>query len=90
MGPAILSAVAVLAAGALAAGILARLLRTALLLSLPIAISVLVVNVFFFPAGRDVLFQIGPITRHRRRAWRSRSRRWRASAPSAARSRSST
>jgi energy-coupling factor transport system permease protein len=46
---------------ALLARILPRLLRTALLLTLPIAISVLVVNLFFYPAGRDVLFQVGPI-----------------------------
>jgi energy-coupling factor transport system permease protein len=60
MAPAIIVGVAVILP-ALAAGILARLLRTALILSLPIAISVLVVNLFFYPAGRDVLFQIGPI-----------------------------
>src|SRR4029079_211509 len=42
--------------------ILGRLLRTALLLTLPIAISVLVVNLFFYPAGREILFQVGPIT----------------------------
>jgi energy-coupling factor transport system permease protein len=53
-------ALAVLLPAALA-GILGRLLRTALLLSLPIAVSVLVVNLFFFPAGREVLFQLGPI-----------------------------
>ncbi|HEX6140603.1 MAG TPA: energy-coupling factor transporter transmembrane component T [Candidatus Limnocylindria bacterium] len=60
LGPALLALVAV-AVPALAAGILPRLLRTALLLSLPIAISVLVVNLFFFPAGQEVLFQVGPI-----------------------------
>ncbi len=59
-GPAILVGVAVLAP-AVTAGILARLLRTALLLTLPIAISVLIVNLFFFPAGQQVLFQVGPI-----------------------------
>ncbi len=59
-GPAVLVAVAVLAP-ALAAGILARLLRTALLLTLPIAVSVLIVNLFFYPAGQQVLFQVGPI-----------------------------
>lgn len=59
-GPAILVTVAVLAP-AVAAGILARLLRTALLLTLPIAISVLIVNLFFFPAGQQVLFGLGPI-----------------------------
>jgi energy-coupling factor transport system permease protein len=60
LAPAILVALAVLLPAA-SAGILGRLLRTALLLSLPIAISVLVVNLFFFPAGREVLFQLGPI-----------------------------
>jgi energy-coupling factor transport system permease protein len=59
-GPAILVALAVLLPGALA-GILPRLLRTALLLSLPIGLSVLLVNLFFYPAGREVLFQLGPI-----------------------------
>jgi energy-coupling factor transport system permease protein len=61
VGPALLTTVAVVLP-ALIGRILGRLLRTALLLTLPIAISVLVVNLFFFPAGRDVLFQIGPIT----------------------------
>ena len=61
LGPALLTAVAVILP-ALLGRILGRLLRTALLLTLPIAISVLVVNLFFFPAGRDVLFQVGPIT----------------------------
>lgn len=59
-GPALLTAVAVLLP-ALLAGIAVRLVRTALLLTLPIAISVLVVNLFFYPAGREVLFAIGPI-----------------------------
>lgn len=61
VGPALLTSVAVILP-ALLGRILGRLLRTALLLTLPIAISVLVVNLFFFPAGRDVLFQVGPIT----------------------------
>lgn len=59
-GPALVTVAAVLVP-ALAAGILGRLLRTALLLSLPIAISVLVVNLFFYPAGREILLQLGPI-----------------------------
>lgn len=59
-GPLLLAAIAVLVPAALA-GILGRLLRTALLLSLPIAVSVLVVNLLFYPAGRDVLFAVGPI-----------------------------
>lgn len=61
LGPALLTLVAVVLP-ALIGHILVRLLRTALLLTLPIAISVLVVNLFFFPGGRDVLFQVGPIT----------------------------
>jgi energy-coupling factor transport system permease protein len=31
-------------------------------LTLPIAISVLVINVLFFPGGRDILVQLGPVT----------------------------
>jgi energy-coupling factor transport system permease protein len=61
VGPALLTAVAVILP-ALMGRILGRLLRTALLLTLPIAISVLVVNLFFYPAGREILFQLGPIT----------------------------
>jgi energy-coupling factor transport system permease protein len=60
LAPAVIVAVAVIIP-ALMAGILPRLLRTALLLSLPIAISVLIINVLFYPAGREVLFQLGPI-----------------------------
>jgi energy-coupling factor transport system permease protein len=61
LGPAILSAVAVVVP-AVVGRVLGRLLRTALLLTLPIAISVLLVNLFFFPTGRQILFQVGPIT----------------------------
>ena len=61
IGPVVLVAVAVLMP-ALLAGILGRLVRTALLFSLPIAISVLLVNVFFFPGGQTVLLRLGPIT----------------------------
>jgi energy-coupling factor transport system permease protein len=60
IGPALLTAVAVIVPATIG-GILRRLLRTALLLTLPIAVSVLVVNLLFFPAGRDILFQVGPI-----------------------------
>jgi len=60
LGPALLAAFAVLLP-ALLAGILGRLLRTALLLTLPIAVSVLLVNLLFYPAGREILFQVGPI-----------------------------
>jgi energy-coupling factor transport system permease protein len=44
------------------AGVLRPLLRTSLLLSLPIAISAVIVNVFFFPGAETVLFRIGPIS----------------------------
>jgi energy-coupling factor transport system permease protein len=60
LGPAILVAVAVVAP-AVAAGVLARLARTALLLALPIALSALIVNVFFFPGGATVLLRLGPV-----------------------------
>jgi energy-coupling factor transport system permease protein len=60
-GPVSLTILAVLLPGALA-GVLPRLLRVGFLLALPLAISVLVVNLFFFPAGSTVLFRIGPIT----------------------------
>ena len=60
LAPAILSAVGVVGP-ALVAGILGRLLRTALLLTLPLAVSILLVNVLFFPGGQEVLFMLGPI-----------------------------
>lgn len=53
-------ALAVLAP-AVAAGVLGRLLRASLLLTMPIALSVLVINVFFFPGGATILLRIGPI-----------------------------
>lgn len=46
---------------AMVAGVLGRLLRLSLLLSLPIAISAVLINVFFFPGASNVLFRIGPI-----------------------------
>jgi energy-coupling factor transport system permease protein len=61
VGPLILVAVAVLLP-ALVAGVARPLLRGVVLLALPIAISVVVINVLFFPAGQQVLFRIGPIT----------------------------
>lgn len=61
LGPAIVVAVAVLLPAALA-GVLVRLVRTALLFALPLAASAFLVNLFFFPEGRTVLFTIGPIT----------------------------
>jgi energy-coupling factor transport system permease protein len=61
VGPIVLVTVAVIGP-ALAAGVLGRLIRTALLLSLPIAISAFLVNLFFFPGAEQVLLRIGPIT----------------------------
>jgi energy-coupling factor transport system permease protein len=61
LGPAVLVLGGVLAPAA-AARVLRRLVRTSLLLTLPIALSVLLVNVFFFPGGATVLLRIGPIT----------------------------
>lgn len=60
LGPAILVLAAVVIP-ALIGGVLQRLLRTSLLLTLPIAVSVLLVNVFFFPGGQTELLRIGPI-----------------------------
>ena len=60
-GPAILVAVAVIGP-ALVARVLGRLVRTALLLSLPIALSAFVVNLFFLPGAETVLLRIGPLT----------------------------
>lgn len=44
------------------AGVFGRLIRTTLLLSLPIAISALLINIFFFPGAQTVLLRLGPIT----------------------------
>ncbi len=60
-GPLALVAVAIVAP-AIAAQVLRRLVRTSLLLSLPIAISALLINVFFFPGGQTVLLRLGPVT----------------------------
>ena len=61
VGPFVLVTVAVIGP-ALAAGVLGRLVRTSLLLSLPIAISAFLVNLFFFPGAEQVLLRIGPLT----------------------------
>jgi energy-coupling factor transport system permease protein len=61
VGPVILVPIAVLVPARLA-GVLRRLLRLSLMLSLPIALSALLVNLFFYPGGERVLFQIGPVT----------------------------
>ena len=59
-GPLALLAVAVIVP-ALVAGVLRDLVRTSVLLALPIAISVLVINLFFYPDGRTELVRIGPV-----------------------------
>jgi len=50
-----------IAAPALAARVFGRLVRTSLLLSLPIALSALVINLFFYPGAEHVLVRIGPV-----------------------------
>jgi energy-coupling factor transport system permease protein len=47
---------------AILAGVFAPLIRTSLLLSLPIATSALLINLFFFPGAQQVLVRIGPLT----------------------------
>ena len=59
-GPLVLLAVAVLLP-AIVAGVLRDLVRTSVLLALPIAVSVLLVNLFFYPEGRTELLRIGPV-----------------------------
>ena len=61
IGPIALVLVAVIAP-AVAAGVLRGLVRTSLLLTLPIALSALLINLFFFPGGQQVLLRLGPIT----------------------------
>jgi energy-coupling factor transport system permease protein len=58
--PLLLIGVGVLLPAAVA-GVVRELTRIALLLSLPLAVSVVIVNVFFFPGGESVLLRIGPI-----------------------------
>ncbi len=60
LGPALIMAFAVLLP-AVIGGVALRLVRTSLLFSLPIAISALLVNLFFYPDGVTVLFRLGPI-----------------------------
>lgn len=61
VGPAVLVLVAVIGP-AVVAGVLRPLVRTSLLLAMPIAVSAVLVNLFFFPGGETVLLRIGPIT----------------------------
>lgn len=44
------------------ARVLGQLMRFAIVFSLPISISALLVNLFFYPGGQTVLFSLGPIT----------------------------
>lgn len=60
VGPILLVAAAVILP-AVVAGVVPRLIRTSLLLALPIAVSAFLVNLFFFPGGETVLLRIGPI-----------------------------
>lgn len=60
VGPSALLAAAVIAP-AMAAGVLRDLLRLAVLLALPVALSALLVNLFFFPGGQTELLRLGPI-----------------------------
>jgi energy-coupling factor transport system permease protein len=59
--PLVLVAAAVIVPAAVA-GVLGRLLGTAGLLALPIAVSAFLVNLFFFPGAETVLLRLGPIT----------------------------
>jgi energy-coupling factor transport system permease protein len=59
-GPVILTILVVFLPAA-GARVVQRLVRTSLTFSLPLALSALLVNVFFFPSGTTVLFTIGPI-----------------------------
>lgn len=61
VGPLVLVAAAVLVPAAIAR-VVRPLLRAVVLLALPIGISVVVINLLFFPAGQQVLFRIGPVT----------------------------
>lgn len=60
LGPLVLAAVAI-GVPAVVGRVVRPLLKATLLLSLPIGISALLVNIFFFP-GREVIFTLGPIT----------------------------
>lgn len=59
--PLLIVALAVLVPAA-TAGVVRRLVRFSVLLSLPLALSALLVNLFFFPGAQTVLFRLGPIT----------------------------
>ncbi|HKZ92230.1 MAG TPA: energy-coupling factor transporter transmembrane component T [Candidatus Limnocylindrales bacterium] len=58
--PALLGMLAVLLPAA-TAGVLPRVLHISLLLALPLAVSVAVVNILFTPTGSDVVAELGPL-----------------------------
>ncbi len=60
LAPALVTVVGVLAPAVVARNVW-RLARTALLLTLPLAVSILLVNVLFFPGGQEVIFAVGPV-----------------------------
>ena len=57
----LLIVVALVLVPAAAARVLPQLLRFAVLFSLPIALSALLVNLFFYPGAQTVIFRLGPI-----------------------------
>jgi len=61
IGPGLLMVVGV-AVPALVAGLLRPVVRTATLMSLPLGISALLINLFLLPGATDVLFRIGPLS----------------------------
>ena len=58
----LLIVVVAVALPAILARVLRGLLRSTLVLTLPLAVSVLLVNLLFFPGGQEVLFRLGPLT----------------------------
>jgi len=60
-GPAILAVAAVILP-ATWARVLPAVLRASVLLTAPVAISAVLVNVLFFPGGQEILLRLGPIT----------------------------
>ena len=60
VGPAVLVLAAVVVPAA-AARVVGQLARTTLVLALPIALSALLVNLFFYPGGTTELLRLGPI-----------------------------
>lgn len=61
VGPLILAAVGI-GVPAVVGRVVGRLLKATFLLALPIGLSGVLVNLFFFPGGREVIFAFGPLT----------------------------